>query len=91
MVTQVCQRNFESNPANAIVTGADIQYGRFLDELGLEFNQEARRRPDMIRLVCLQKNHGCLTLQTEITGHFSQSPEQRLRKIQTLLKILDIN
>ena len=29
--------------------GADIQYGRFLDELGLEFNQEARRRPDMIR------------------------------------------
>jgi starch-binding outer membrane protein, SusD/RagB family len=39
LVTQVCQRNFKSNPANAIVTGADIQYGRFLDELGLEFNQ----------------------------------------------------
>ena len=29
--------------------GADIQYGRFLDELGWEFNQEARRRQDMIR------------------------------------------
>jgi len=29
--------------------GADIQYGRFLDELAWEFNQEARRRPDMIR------------------------------------------
>ncbi|HZW70282.1 MAG TPA: RagB/SusD family nutrient uptake outer membrane protein, partial [Hanamia sp.] len=29
--------------------GADIQYGRFLDELGWEFNQEARRRSDMIR------------------------------------------
>ena len=29
--------------------GADIQYGRFLDELGWEFNQEARRRTDMIR------------------------------------------
>jgi starch-binding outer membrane protein, SusD/RagB family len=30
-------------------TGADIKYGRFLDELGWEFNQEARRRTDMIR------------------------------------------
>jgi hypothetical protein len=29
--------------------GADVQYGRFLDELGWEFNQEARRRTDMIR------------------------------------------
>jgi hypothetical protein len=29
--------------------GADIQYGRFLDELGWEFCQEARRRTDMIR------------------------------------------
>ena len=29
--------------------GADIQYGRFLDELGWEFNQEARRRTDLIR------------------------------------------
>jgi len=29
--------------------GADITYGRFLDELGWEFNQEARRRTDMIR------------------------------------------
>ncbi len=29
--------------------GSDIQYGRFLDELGWEFNQEGRRRQDMIR------------------------------------------
>ena len=29
--------------------GADIQYGRMLDELGYEFCQEARRRTDMIR------------------------------------------
>ncbi len=29
--------------------GADIVYGRFLDELAWEFNQEARRRTDMIR------------------------------------------
>jgi len=29
--------------------GADILYGRFLDELGWEFNQEGRRRQDMIR------------------------------------------
>ncbi len=29
--------------------GADIEYGRFLDELGWEFCQEGRRRQDMIR------------------------------------------
>jgi len=29
--------------------GIDIQYGRFLDELGWEFCQEARRRTDMVR------------------------------------------
>lgn len=29
--------------------GDNITYGRFLDELGWEFNQEGRRRPDMIR------------------------------------------
>ena len=29
--------------------GADITYGRFLDELGWEFDQEGRRRQDMIR------------------------------------------
>lgn len=29
--------------------GADVVFGRFLDELGWEFNQEARRRQDMIR------------------------------------------
>lgn len=73
LVTQVRQRAFKSNPAKAVVTGAqllsgsiydyglrnhltstyeggaDIQYGRFLDELAWEFNQEARRRTDMIR------------------------------------------
>jgi hypothetical protein len=30
-------------------TTADIQYGRFLDELAWEFNQEGRRRTDLIR------------------------------------------
>mgnify|MGYP000997131449 CR=1 FL=1 len=29
--------------------GADIKYGRFLDELGWEFDQEAHRRTDLIR------------------------------------------
>lgn len=29
--------------------GADVKYGRFLDELGWEFCQEGRRRQDMIR------------------------------------------
>jgi hypothetical protein len=75
IVTQVRQRNFESDPSKAIVTGAqlqmgssymyglqdavndqftneggaDIQFGRFLDELGWEFDQEGHRRTDMIR------------------------------------------
>lgn len=73
LVTQVRQRAFATNPAAAVVTGAqlqegssydyglrdtnattheggaDIQYGRFLDELAWEFNQEGRRRQDMIR------------------------------------------
>ena len=35
----------ESNPEG----GADIQYGRFLDELGWEFACEGRRRQDLIR------------------------------------------
>jgi hypothetical protein len=34
---------------NTTEGGDDIQYGRFLDELGWEFNQEGRRRQDMIR------------------------------------------
>lgn len=35
--------------------GSDIQYGRFLDELGWEFNQEGRRRTDMIRFGAFTK------------------------------------
>ncbi len=35
--------------------GADIQYGRFLDELGWEFTQEARRRQDLIRFKVFTK------------------------------------
>jgi hypothetical protein len=35
--------------------GADIQFGRFLDELGWEFCQEARRRSDMIRFGAFTK------------------------------------
>ena len=74
LVTQVRQRNFNTAPAKATVTaadlaqgsgyqygpalnnvvspvqgGADIQYGRFLDELGWEFAAEGHRRQDMIR------------------------------------------
>jgi len=37
--------------------GSDIQYGRFLDELGWEFCQESHRRTDMIRFgVLTQKS-----------------------------------
>lgn len=37
----------ENNTTNE--GGLDIQYGRFLDELAWEFNQEGHRRQDMIR------------------------------------------
>jgi len=39
----------ESNTPNTYEGGADIPYGRFLDELGWEFDQEGRRRQDLIR------------------------------------------
>jgi len=40
--------------------GGDIKYGRFLDELAWEFNQEARRRSDMIRFGAFT-NHSWLS------------------------------
>ena len=43
------KRDNRETPANTYEGGADIMYGRFLDELGWEFNQEGRRRQDMIR------------------------------------------
>ena len=39
---------------DAVNGGADIQYGRFLDELGWEFAAEARRRQDLIRFGVFQ-------------------------------------
>lgn len=39
----------EGNLGTSDQGGSDIQYGRFLDELGWEFNQEGHRRSDMIR------------------------------------------
>lgn len=42
-------RDNRDTPVNTFEGGADIQYGRFLDELAWEFNQEGRRRQDLIR------------------------------------------
>jgi len=42
-------RDNRDTPENTFEGGADVQYGRFLDELGWEFNQEGRRRQDLIR------------------------------------------
>lgn len=38
-----------NNVVSPVQGGADIQYGRMLDELGWEFVAEGHRRPDMIR------------------------------------------
>lgn len=44
------------NHLNQTIEGGDnVQYGRFLDELGWEFNQEDRRRQDMIRFKVFTK------------------------------------
>ena len=56
--------------AHTFEGGADVVYGRFLDELGWEFNQEARRRQDMIRF-------GVYTTKS----WFSHSPNGDHRKI----------
>ena len=53
--------------------GADIQYGRFLDELGWEFNQEARRRQDMIRFGIFTKK-----------SWFSHQPNGDYRKLMPI-------
>lgn len=50
--------------------GADVKYGRMLDELGWEFNQEGRRRQDMIRF-------GVYTTKS----WFSHSPNGNYRSI----------
>ena len=39
----------ENGTISPVVGGADVQYGRFLDELGWEFAIEAHRRQDLIR------------------------------------------
>jgi hypothetical protein len=46
-----CDGVVKTGPGGAPVTngGADIQYGRFLDELGWEFAAEGHRRQDLIR------------------------------------------
>jgi hypothetical protein len=53
--------------------GTDIQYGRFLDELGWEFNQEARRRQDMIRFGIFTKK-----------SWFSHQPNGDYRKLMPI-------
>ena len=44
-----------SNTATTKEGGEDIQFGRFLDELGWEFDQEGHRRTDMIRFGAFSK------------------------------------
>jgi hypothetical protein len=94
IVTQVRERNFQTKPEKAIVTGpqllmgsmydygrrdngtstqqggADIRYGRFLDELSWEFTQEGRRRQDMIRFDVFTKK-----------SWFSHDPNGDYRKL----------
>jgi len=50
--------------------GADVRYGRFLDELGWEFTQEGRRRQDMIRFDVFTKK-----------SWFSHDPNGDYRKL----------
>ncbi len=53
--------------------GADIQFGRFLDELGWEFNQEPHRRQDLIRFGIFTKK-----------SWFSHAPNGDYRKLMPI-------
>lgn len=53
--------------------GSEIKYGRFLDELGWEFNQEPHRRQDMIRWGIFTKK-----------AWFSHSPNGEYRKLMPI-------
>lgn len=53
-----------------------VQYGRFLDELGWEFNQEARRRQDLIRF-------GVFTTKS----WFAHSPNGDYRKLYPIPRV----
>lgn len=59
-----------SGTINPLEGGADIQYGRFLDELGWEFAVEAHRRQDLIRFDVFTKK-----------SWFSHKPNGDTRKL----------
>ena len=63
--------------------GADIQYGRFLDELGWEFCQEGRRRQDMIRF-------GVFTTKSWFS-HDASNPNRNLYPIPNKIMLTNSN
>lgn len=61
---------WNSGTINPLEGGSDIQYGRFLDELGWEFAVEAHRRQDLIRFNVFTKK-----------SWFSHKPNGDTRKL----------
>ncbi|RCW30411.1 RagB/SusD family nutrient uptake outer membrane protein [Marinilabilia salmonicolor] len=69
------------NNSTTFEGGGDIPYGRFLDELGWEFNQEGRRRQDLIRFGVFAEK-----------SWFSHSPEGDYRELFPIpLNVMDTN
>lgn len=73
--TSVYDYGLRTTSATTHETGA-VQYGRFLDELGWEFNQEARRRQDLIRF-------GVFTTKS----WFAHSPNGDYRKLYPIPRV----
>jgi len=63
--------------------GGDIQFGRFLDELGWEFCQEGRRRQDMIRF-------GVFTTKSWLS-HDASNTTKKLYPIPNIARLTNAN
>lgn len=67
--------------SNTVEGGADLPFGRFLDELGWEFDQEGRRRQDMIRFGAFTKKSWLShTASADVTKHLFPIPTVELNK-----------
>jgi hypothetical protein len=67
--------------SNTVEGGGDIPFGRFLDELGWEFDQEGRRRQDMIRFGAFTKKSWLShTASGDVNKHLFPIPTVELNK-----------
>lgn len=66
--------------------GADIQYGRFLDELGWEFEQESRRRQDLVRFGLFNRKSWLSHTPSNSNKRIYPIPQSEINKNQNLIQ-----